>query len=263
MTEGTTNRRIALKVAYDGTHYHGWQTQENAANTIQAILEHAAGSVCNHPLYIHGSGRTDTGVHARGQICHLTTTSTIPLFKIIMGMNSMLPRDIRVRNAFDVDEDFHSQYSTHSKKYSYAILHGCQPDPLQRLYSWHVRQSIDPARLQEELNHFVGEHDFKACRAKKATTKTTVRTIYSIGVRVESPHKLHIHFHGNGFLKHMIRIMVGTAVDRAIGCLDRSIPEILLSRDRTRGGRTAAPCGLVMEEVLYEQYDFSADFRIT
>ncbi|MBB5021636.1 tRNA pseudouridine(38-40) synthase TruA [Desulfurispira natronophila] len=254
-------RRLVLKVAYDGTNYNGWQMQENTTQTIQSLLEMAASKVCNHKLTIHGSGRTDSGVHARAQICHLDTSSTLEPYQIIFGINSILPRDIRVRNAFVVDDEFHSQFSPHSKKYSYTILHGCPPDPLQRLYSWHMRHDLDAKRLQSELDHFVGEHDFRAFRAKNSGTKTTVRTVYAIHVEEVERHKLIIHVHGGGFLKHMIRIMVGTAVDRTIGTLQRSIPHILAGRDRTKGGRTAPASGLIMDEVIYDAYDFREDFR--
>lgn len=251
-TESATGvRNIKLTVAYDGTAYHGFQRQANACG-IQAILEERLATLCGHPVKINGAGRTDSGVHAYGQVVNFFTgTGGIPTEKIPAAMQGLLPPDIVIREACEVPAEFHARYSAQSKVYVYHIY--CQPvaNPFYRNYSWHIRQSLDHLAMHQAAQIIVGTHNFSAFQAAGGPERNPVRTILEASCRPRGE-LLEFSFWGTGFLYHMVRNLVGTLVD--VGTGKRSVNDvarILAGQDRRQAGITAPPQGLYLKEVYY------------
>ncbi|WP_027389022.1 tRNA pseudouridine(38-40) synthase TruA [Chrysiogenes arsenatis] len=251
-------RNIALRVAYDGTAYRGWQIQSGRSEehlTIQYIMSHAIAQVCNHPIRLLAAGRTDSGVHARGMVCNFFTTSAIPLENVRRALNVNLPRDIRVMDAREMPADFHSRFSASIKTYCYTIEHGTPvPDPLTERFAWHLYHNLDRASIERELQVLVGEHDFACFRGRRPTTLGTVRVLTELSVHDLSPTQLAIRIRGKGFLKHMVRSIVGTVVDIQTGRFPRTMTEVLAGKQRALAGRTAPAAGLLLESVEYVDY---------
>lgn len=242
--------RIKLTVAYDGTDYVGWQYQPNGIS-VQQCLEQALGQLTGVVHRVYSSGRTDAGVHARGMICHLDTERDLPLTAWCEGVNRFLPPAIAVRQAEYVDEQFHARYSATGKLYRYTIL--CEPirSPLDRLTCWQIKYPLDLERMKNAAAAFVGKHDFASFRTSGCAADTTVREIYSVNF-VEQGTELFIDIHGSGFLKNMVRMMVGTLVD--IGRGKRPVGDIeqILERPGSISPALTAPAhGLCLVEVFY------------
>lgn len=216
-------RRMKIQVAYDGTDYHGWQVQPGLA-TIQATLEQVVGEIEGKPVHVAGSGRTDAGVHALAQVAAFTIENPIPLENLRRAMNRLLPTDIRVSAVDEVSLDFNPRYAAKAKTYEYRIFRGEICSPFERRYIWpypyplHVDRMIETALLLE------GEHDFTAFAAsdeRDAEGASKVRTIFCSRLAAESDHLVY-RATGSGFLKHMVRNIVGVLVEAGKGNLDRA-----------------------------------------
>ena len=247
-------RNICLKVAYDGTHYHGFQRQpEFHGPTIQGTLEMVWAKLVEEEITLYTAGRTDTGVHAAGQVVNFRTETRIPVEKIPKAFNSLLPRDIRITGAQEVGEDFHARFSARWKRYDYRIDNHQVADVFTRLYSLHEPVALDWQKMQEAAAYLVGRHNFKAFSAVGGSSKTFERTLYVCRVE-EKQGQIQITCIGDGFLYNMVRIIAGTLIYVGKGrIMPEEIPEILASQDRTRGGVTAPPHGLTLTYVHYGQ----------
>jgi tRNA pseudouridine38-40 synthase len=244
--------RIKLTVAYDGTDYVGWQYQPNGIS-VQQCLEQALGKLTGIVHSVYSSGRTDAGVHARAMICHLDTERDLPLKAWSEGVNRFLPHTIAVRKAEYVDDQFHARFSARGKIYQYAILRDQIRSPLDRQTCWQVKHSLDLAQMEKAAAAFVGKHDFAAFRTSGCAADTTVREIFSINM-TEQGTMLCIDVHGGGFLKNMVRMMVGTLVD--IGRGKRPVEDIKQMLDTpgsTSPALTAPAHGLCLMEVFYPE----------
>lgn len=244
-------KNIKLTIQYDGTNYHGWQTQDNAV-TIQETLEKALGKLlkCSPPR-VTGCGRTDTGVHAKRYVCNFYAENTIPYEKFPLALNTKLPDDIICLSAEEADDDFDSRYMAKKKTYSYYIKNSKFPDAFSKNYTWHFKYNLDIDEMKKAAVAFLGTHDFIGFAAAGFTVKTTVRTIYSLDIE-KNGDIIGIHITGNGFLYNMVRIIAGTLAFVGTGKIDaQSLPDIIESCDRKRAGITAPPEGLFLSEVYY------------
>jgi len=243
-------RNIKLIIEYDGTNYYGWQKQLHQ-KTIQETIENSIERITGEKVNIYGSGRTDRGVHATGQVANFFTESRIPSEKFKYAINSVLPKDIIISHSEEVDSTFHSRYSAKGKEYKYLIYNRETPSPILRNYAYYVPYELNFELMQEAAKDFIGTHDFAAFMSSGSSVKDTVRTIYDINL-TRNNELIQLRVRGNGFLYNMVRIIVGTLVDIGIGKINSScIPEILSSRDRQRAGHTAPPQGLYLEKVYY------------
>lgn len=241
---------IKLIIEYDGTGYHGWQSQANAV-TVQDVIEKAIKNLIGEECSLIGSGRTDTGVHALGQVANFFTKSNIPPEKFSYALNNILPKDIVIRSSEEVPEDFHARYDAKGKKYRYIIYNSKQRSALLRNRAYFVSHPLDINLIEEAADHFIGTHDFAAFRASDSSVKSSVRTISDIWVKREDENII-LEVAGNGFLYNMVRIIAGTMVEVGMGRIPaNTIPCIIESRDRRKAGRTAPPQGLYLMEVYY------------
>lgn len=243
-------RNIKLTVAYDGTAYNGFQRQKNGIG-IQQVLEAKLARLFGHDLKIYGAGRTDAGVHAYGQVVNFHTTGEIPTDRIGVGTRCLLPHDIVIVGAEEVDEKFHAQYSAVSKIYVYKIYPQVTPNPFLRNYAWHIWRNLNVPAMEEAAQVIVGTHDFSAFRAAGGSTISPVRTIMAVDFQFND-NILEISFLGTGFLYHMVRNLVGTLVNVGLGsCSVKNFQTILESRERKKAGITAPAHGLYLKEVKY------------
>jgi tRNA pseudouridine38-40 synthase len=242
--------RIALGIEYDGTAYNGWQRQRTG-NGVQEHVEKALTRVADEPIEVVCAGRTDTGVHATGQVVHFDTKSERSERSWLLGANTNLPDDIAVTWAKPVSDDFHARFSALSRSYRYVILNCLVRSALNRHRAWWVYQSLDAERMHTAAQAIAGKHDFSAFRAAGCQASTATRELMSISVARDGD-RIFIDVTANAFLQHMVRNITGTLV--AIGAGDESIEsmtEILQSRDRKRGGIAAPPHGLTLVNVQY------------
>lgn len=256
----TPLRNIKLLLAYDGTGFHGWQRQA-LQPTIQKVLEAAIALLTQERVSIIGSGRTDAGVHALGQVANFRTHSGIPVEGLLRGLNSILPHEIAVLSATVVPADFHARYHALGKTYGYRLLVSPVRSPLFRHRAWVLNHPLDLDAMREAVGSLVGRHDFRAFQASGGSVKTSVRTVFSCGIealhldRPSPPDAKHYIFSiaADGFLRYMVRNIAGTLVQ--IG-LDKRSPadmaQILKAADRSAAGPTAPPHGLYLERVHYD-----------
>lgn len=241
---------IKLIVEYDGTSYHGWQSQTNA-RAVQDELNKVLRKLTGEEVTVIGASRTDQGVHALGQVCNFRTGSKIPPDKFSYAINSLLPEDIVVKESEEVDEEFHSRFSAKGKKYRYLIYNSRQPSALLRHRACHIPAPLDFETMKRASGYFLGTHDFAAFRATGGSARTSVRTISQSGLTSEG-NIITFEVAGNGFLYNMVRIMAGTLVYIGMGKLHaEDLPDIIESRDRDRAGKTAPAHGLYLVEVYY------------
>ncbi|MBO8172796.1 MAG: tRNA pseudouridine(38-40) synthase TruA [Bacillaceae bacterium] len=248
-------RKIKLIVSYDGTDYHGFQTQPGGA-TIQDELEKAIAHLTGKSVRITGSGRTDAGVHARGQVVHFDTDSSIPPEKWAAALNSKLPEDIIVRHSEAVLPDFHARYDVTAKTYKYLIDQGPVKNVFLRNRAWHIPQTLNLNRMKEAAQYLEGEHDFTSFCSAKTDVEDRVRTLYQVEIKEEGTdgNEIWLTFRGSGFLYNMVRIMTGTLVEVGMGQRGPlEIRQLLLEKDRTRAGKTAPPHGLYLWSVEYKK----------
>ena len=243
-------RTIRLTIEYDGTNYAGWQTQPNGL-AVQQVIEEALFQLLSEKVSLRSSGRTDAGVHARCMAAAFQTPAKMPLRAFVDGTNRFLPPDIAILDAIEVPTDFNPIRDAHSKHYRYTVLTTASRSPLHRFHSWHVREPLDIAAMKAAAARFVGRHDFAAFRASNCATKTSVRRIDSVDVSREGDFII-IDVIGEGFLKNMVRVMVGTLVDIGKGRFSEEyVSWLLLDRDRKKAGVTAPACGLCLMKVYY------------
>ncbi len=258
--------RFHLRVAYDGTDFHGWQRQEppdlEPLRTAQGVLTDAIAHLLHERVSVNGASRTDRGVHARGQVAAFSATHCrVPLERLPMAINSRLPPDIEVREAKLVRDEFDPVRDCVSKSYSYRLRHGSlgrpphvngRPDPFDRDMTASCHQALDLAAMQRATHAMTGTADFKSFAHAPEQRETTVRTVHTCTVNAIGPGLLRFDVAGSGFLYHMVRIMVGTLVDVGRGRLDASaIPQIIASCDRTQAGQTMPAQGLCLEWIHY------------
>jgi len=246
-----TLRNIRLVFAYDGSRYHGWQRQNNGL-TIQAVIEERLHLMTQSPVKLLASGRTDAGVHALNQVCNFKTPSQIPVDTLKRGLNALLPPDILVKEATVVPLEFHSRYRAKSKIYEYRILNRQNPDIFRRNVLWHIRFPLDVETMSECLSIIDGTHDFSAFKSSGSANTDPVRTILRNCIESDKDGVLRIIVEGNGFLRHMVRNIVGTLVETGTGRMDlKRFAEVLESGDRRMAGKKAPPQGLFLVAVKY------------
>ncbi|MBG9981576.1 tRNA pseudouridine(38-40) synthase TruA [Aerococcaceae bacterium DSM 111020] len=250
----------AIKIEYDGSQYVGYQVQPNGPS-IQSQIEKALRLMAKLPsdekIPTIGSGRTDSGVHAKGQVVQFNYPATIEPKSLLKALNSILPDDIRVLAAAAVSEDFHARYSAISKTYRFIVNNESFPDPFTRLYSLHHPYPCDLERMQQAIQAIIGTHDFTSFCSTKTDKIDLVRTIYHASIIYQEPYFI-FEFKGNGFLYNMIRILVGTILQIGDGLKPIDELEHLLEiKDRNQAGPTANGNGLYMIEVEYEWDPFS------
>lgn len=242
--------RVALGLEYDGTAYNGWQRQRTG-HGVQERLEVALAAVANEPIEAVCAGRTDTGVHASGQVVHFDTTSQRSDRSWLLGANTNLPDDISVQWVAHVSDEFHARYSAIARSYQYRILNRLQRSALHRHRAWWVPVPLDVNAMREAATALVGQHDFSAFRAAGCQASTPVREITSLEIARDGPW-ITLDVTANAFLQHMVRNITGTLV--AVGKGDEApgwVADVLASRDRTAGGMAAPPHGLTLVSVEY------------
>ena len=238
-------------IEYDGTKYSGWQKQGNTQNTIQGKIEDIIKKMTGKACEVHGSGRTDAGVHARGQIGNFKCETSLLESEILNYINAYLPQDIRVLSLQTCGERFHSRLNAKSKRYSYTISVG-KPSVFKRKYVYATDKMPSIEKMQGAAQLLCGTHDFLGFSSLKKTKKSTVRTVYSIDIS-QSGNEITFSFHGSGFLYNGVRILAGTLYEIGIGTKDISdIKTVFETKNREKAGATLPPCGLVLEEVYYE-----------
>ncbi len=246
------NKFMAL-VEYDGTNYHGWQLQKGVP-TIQGSMELALERILGTPVRVHGAGRTDAGVHAKGQVMHFFANWSHAPQELERACNALLPADIALHGLRPAPDAFHARHSARAKTYRYRVLNRALRSPLQRLYALHVPKPVDLESLQEAAAYLEGTHDFAAFGAPTEGTPSTVREVLNAQWET-SPTEGVVNFaiRGTGFLRYMVRSLVGTLLQVGAGKMSpQAFQAILLSRDRSRSGPTAPPQGLCLVSVDYD-----------
>ena len=244
-------RNIRLRIAFDGTAYHGWQIQ-NDSLTIQGQVSAALSKITGEPVTLTGSGRTDSGTHARGLVANFFTGSQISPAQLVRALNSILPRDIRILGARQVAADFHARGSAISKDYRYQMYLGAiLPPHLLREY-FHFPFPIDIPLMKTAAGLFVGKHDFASFAKTNSTAINTVRHIFRCELKKRGRY-LHLTVKGNGFLHHMVRNMAGTLLEVGRGSISLAdFQELFEKRDRRMAGFTAPAHGLILLKVQYK-----------
>ncbi len=244
-------RTVLLTLEYDGTDYVGWQVQPNGPS-VQAALERALSTLVKEPVKVTGAGRTDAGVHARGQAASVRTDKGLPLKAFVAGVNALLPKDIAVLSAEEREEGFDARRSARGKIYRYRISNRPGRSPLERRFAWEVFQPLSAEAMARAGAALVGRHDFSAFRASDCEASTTVREVRRLEVR-RSGERVEVEIEATAFLKHMVRNIVGTLVEVGLGRREEaSVAAVLAGRDRVQAGATAPAHGLCLEKVFYE-----------
>lgn len=244
-------RNFKLVLEYDGSNYHGWQWQQGVL-TIQEVLESRLAVMLKGPIRVRASGRTDAGVHAKGQVVSFYARTVLHPEEILRGLNSLLPPDIVILEAEEMPHSFHARFSASSKIYEYHILNRRLPSALERHFAWHIRQTLTAGPMADCLKSIIGLHDFSAFMASGSSVTSTER--FLLRAFLDRPDEDHLVFvlQANGFLRHMVRNLVGTLVEIGKGKLSvEGFWDILQSKDRRRAGMTAPAHGLCLSAVLY------------
>lgn len=243
-------RNIKLTLGYDGTEYKGWQHQKNGI-TVQQIVTEKLQLLCKHKITLRTAGRTDAGVHAKGQVTNFQTDSPIPVERIAMALNGMLPKDIIVYLAEEVEQDFHAGFSAISKTYRYVIDNGAYPDIFTSRFAFHEPWQLDVVAMIEVSEIFLGTHDFRSFCAANGSSKTFVRTIKSLEINTAG-NNIYIDITADGFLYHMVRNIVGLLLKTGMERITKAEAQMILKAcDRTKAPATAPAKGLSLWEVQY------------
>ena len=244
-------KRIKLVIAYDGTNYCGWQIQPNGL-TIEEVLNRKLSELLKEEIQVIGASRTDSGVHALGNVAVFDTNTRIPAEKISYALNQRLPQDITIQNSIEVSMDFHPRHCNSIKTYEYRILNRKFPMPLERLYSYFVYMPLNVLPRKKAAEYIVGEHDFKSFCSTRSQVENTVRRIDSLTVTKEND-MIIIRIMGNGFLYNMVRILVGTLMKVGLGVYPpEHVKEILEACDRSKAGPKVPGRGLTLVKIDYE-----------
>lgn len=246
-------RNVKLVIAYDGSNYHGFQEQRGTGLlTVQEVLESCLRKKAGREIKVVGAARTDTGVHAQGQVVNFDLGGwNIPVARIPLALNSILPDDVVVREAGEAPPEFHARFSALAKTYRYTIYNTRIPSPFWRLYSHFEPRPLNLEAMILAAKYLRGRYDFTSFQAAGASTKTTVRTIFEVGV-CRLGELVYLSFRGDGFLYQMVRIMVGTLIEVGLGKRSpEEIKEILEAKRRTKAGPTAPARGLCLVNVEY------------
>lgn len=244
-------RNFKIALMYDGSRYKGWQRLGNTDSTIQGKLENVLSRMLETPVEVIGSGRTDAGVHAMGQVANFYAETDLSCEEILQHLRKYLPEDIGVRSVEEVDARFHSRLSAVRKTYEYRIWNSGEPCVFLRRQMWVLPEKLDIEAMRDAAKLLCGTHDFLAFCSNKHFKKSSVRTVEKIDIAV-SGEVLRFSVTGNGFLYNMVRIMVGTLVEVGLGQRTKEcIPDILSSRKRENAGAMAPACGLYLMEVQY------------
>lgn len=244
-------RNFKLTIEYDGSSFHGWQRQPDAVS-IQGCIENVLQRLTVQPIVVHGAGRTDAGVHALGQTAHFQCVTRLEPRQLQRGLNSLLPAAIRINACCEAPRHFHARYDAAGKIYQYRIVNRPVAPAIGRQYVWHLEKPLNLPAMRYSLTHLLGLHDFKAFEGAGSAPRHTVRHIFNASLVEEKPGHLSITFQGNGFLRHMVRNLVGTLVWVGQGKLTPDdVLRIRQSRNRHQAGATAPAQGLFLVEVLY------------
>lgn len=245
-------RRIKLTVAYDGTNYCGWQIQPNGI-TVEEVLNRELSALTKAKVTVIGASRTDSGVHAKGNVAVFDTESPIPPERISYAVNQRLPDDIVVVNSEEVSKEWHPRYQNSVKTYEYHILNAKMPDPTKRYTTYFVSYPLDQKQMQKAADYLVGEHDFASFCNIHTDVEDTVRTIYELTVE-KNGEDMTIRVQGNGFLYNMVRIIAGTLLQVGRGFYTpEDVRQILEAKKRKSAGATAPPQGLMLMQIEYEK----------
>lgn len=244
-------KRIKLTIAYDGTNYCGWQVQPNGI-TVEEVVNKALKKLTGEDIQVIGASRTDSGVHALGNVAVFDTHTTIPPERISYALNQRLPEDIVIVKSEEVAEDFHPRYCDCSKTYEYHILNTRIPIPTKRLTNYFVSYDLDVEKMRKAAGYLIGEHDFVSFCNVRTDVEDTVRTVTELEI-LKGGEEITIRISGNGFLYNMVRIIVGTLIRVGRGFYEpEKVKEILEAKDRKAAGVTAPPHGLILAEIRYE-----------
>jgi len=243
-------RNLRLDICYDGSRYKGWQRLPGTDATIQGKIEQCLSRILEEPIEISGSGRTDAGVHARGQVANFHTDSTMTAPDILENLQRYLPEDIGIYSCKDCSERFHARLNAKEKTYLYRIWNSDVPCIFERKYAYVMREKLDMAAMEDAAKHLEGEHDFSAFCGNPKFKKSTIRFIRSVKIE-RMGEEVHISFTGNGFIHNQVRIMVGTLIE--VGRGERSPESIpaLFGNKRSEAGFLAPAQGLCLQEVTY------------
>lgn len=245
-------KRVRLFVSYDGTNYCGWQIQNNGI-TIEEEINKAVSDLCREEIAVIGASRTDSGVHALGNVAVFDTDSRIPGEKFCFALNQRLPDDIRIQKSDEVPSDWHPRYQDTIKTYEYCFLNRRIPDPTRRLYTYFMYYPMDVGKMQQAADYLIGEHDFKSFCTPRTQVTSTVREIYDCSI-IKEGDIIRMRIRGNGFLYNMVRIIAGTLARVATGLYTpEHVKEILEARNRNVAGPKAPPQGLTLIEIEYPQ----------
>ena len=249
MSEDMRNFRILLQ--YEGTRYRGWQRQESTGDTIQGRLEALLTKMCGQKVEVDGSGRTDAGVHAYGQVANFHIDTKMSLSEIMDYMNRYLPEDIAVIDIAEMPGRFHSRLNAKGKTYQYRVINSAVPHIFDRRYVHVVEEDLDMGAMERAAEVLCGTHDYRAFTSNKRSRKSTVRTVDSISIEKEGD-EIRFTFRGNGFLYHMVRIMMGTLLEAGMHKRDAAqIAKLLEAGTREDAGYLAPAKGLTLVEVFY------------
>ncbi|MDI6733438.1 MAG: tRNA pseudouridine(38-40) synthase TruA [Planctomycetota bacterium] len=243
-------RNIKLVIEYDGTNYCGWQTQKNQPS-IQETITKALSKITGQEITLYGAGRTDSGVHATGQVANFFTTATLTPFQFLRAINSSLPDDIVIRSVKEVPSSFNARVNARSKVYRYTLLKSSIPSALNRNYSYFVPYKLSLERMKKCVGYLIGRHNFRAFATKSSNKEDCYRTIYSIKITRKGDY-IYIDVRGNGFLYNMVRTIVGTILLAGYGKIKPAdIKGIIKSADRNKAGPPAPPQGLCLMKLNY------------
>ena len=244
-------RTIKLLIEYNGTKYQGWQVQPKGL-TIQGVLEEKLGLLTGEAIQLFGSGRTDSGVHALGQVAHFKTENQMDIRSMQRALNSLLPPDIVIQKTEEVDEGFHARKHSKSKVYEYRILNRNLRSAFQWGFVWHIPQKMNFQEMEKATARLIGEHDFSSFRSTGSPTRTTLRRVIRAEWKRGPNGLIRFEIEANGFLKQMVRSIVGTLVEVGKGKInEEEFRRILESKDRRKAGPTAPAQGLFLKEVKY------------